>query len=96
VYFNDTVLDVKDAKRQAKSEEEMVIEYMKYHGRATPWDIVNDLGLPERKITNIRRAITDLTVEGRLKKLEECAIGAHGRLNHYWTLNGNPYQTSLL
>lgn len=57
--------------------------------RFTPSE-VSKLVLPGAPITSARRAITDLTAEGRLRKCQEQKAGPHGDPEHCWMLRTDP------
>ena len=58
-------------------------------GELINWNILDRVPL-----TSIRRAITDLTTDGKLEMLPLTVKGIYGAPEHYWTYGG-PNQTTL-
>jgi len=86
---NQTDLFVKEATNKCISQEEEVLLIMKTHKELTAsqvWDLYNvfDNNSP---LTSIRRALSNLTHEGKLTKEDKTKIGLYGRPECYYTLN---------
>ena len=54
--------------------------------KMTPFDVQDDIG-HQTPITSIRRAITNLTIKGVLKKCDTMKLGRYSKMNHCWELN---------
>ena len=83
---------VTDAIRKCKSQDEKVISIILLKGRSTAsevWKVFkNAYGTPP--LTSIRRSLSNLTHEGKLKKEDKTKIGLYGRPECYYTLNVKP------
>ena len=93
-YHNTTGLAGKQLERrieQAESQEEAVEALFEAHpdARLTPFE-VQDVALPNSPITSVRRAITNLTHQGVLRKTDCQKEGPYGDPNYTWTLNCEP------
>lgn len=81
-----------DYQEQAKSQEEAI--YRLFQQRPdqmlTPFEVKKIIDFMMQKdipITSIRRAMTDLTKEGKLRRTKAKVIEQYNRPNYYWTLN---------
>ena len=86
-YFNTTNesgATLKNNVAKAKSQEEEILNYFKFEIESTPFTILLDFDYP---ITSIRRALTNLTKQGKLIKTNEKRIGMYGRSEYVWKLN---------
>jgi hypothetical protein len=93
-FYNTTGLAGKQLERrieQAESQEEAVEALFEAHPAAalTPFE-VQEAALPGSPITSVRRAITNLTGEGVLRKTDHQKEGPHGDPNCTWTLAREP------
>ena len=93
-YHNTTGLAGEQLERrieQAESQEEVVEALFEAHpaARLTPFE-VQDIALPNSPITSVRRAITNLTDQGVLRKTDRQKEGPYGDPNYTWTLNREP------
>jgi hypothetical protein len=79
-----------DSNRKATKQNDVVYELFKQFKTASPsqilqaWGIITGLTTPP--ITSIRRAITTLTDQGKLEKLESKQMGLYGKVEHEWRL----------
>jgi len=75
------------SQRQAESQEEKILCFFKkYPDKAfTPYAVQRYLRA-KWPITSIRRAMTNLTNEGKLEKLKVLRQEKYGKSNHIWTL----------
>ena len=79
---------MKKSHRNVRSEADKIMA----HFRAlpdrlfTPDEIRERMHLPEIKIIGIRRAITDLTKKGLLRKTDIMGVATSGVTCHKWTL----------
>lgn len=76
-----------ESDKKAMSQQKLIFAYMSQNqGRQfTPFDIqaeVQEFRLTP--ITSIRRAMTNLTSEGRLEQTHNMRPGQYGKLNHTW------------
>ena len=89
-YYNTTHLpepELKKEKLAVKFQDERVLDIFKQSGvKMTPWECSQayDRLFPAAPITSIRRAITDLTGQGLLKKCIEQKTGGYGKKNYTW------------
>lgn len=84
-------------EEKAKAQDEHILEFFRSHpGKSfTPWE-VNAICLPEAPITSIRRAMTNLTNKGHLRK--DCMKkreGNFGIRTCTWSLVGRYEQGKL-
>ena len=101
MYYNTTKSQGRDLgryKAKADSQEVLVLAYFRERAWSgfTPSQV--RLGLKTRApITSIRRAITNLTIDGLLVKTEEQKPGPFDKPEHVWTLPpARPTQERLL
>ena len=82
--------------RQAESQEEQIFSiFWECEPKPfTPSEIMNELNFRRTKeeqhpypITSIRRAMTDLTKDGKLVKMNKVTVGPYGKSEHYWKLS---------
>lgn len=77
------------AEEQCKSQEDRILRiFAAYGGQMTPFDVIT---LYNRQyapvpITSIRRAISNLTKDGKLSKCDRMKDEMYGKPNHYWRL----------
>lgn len=78
---------------KAKSQEENILITIKRHSYFLGNEISpSGLFVMMKEIypiTSIRRALTNLTKQGKLIKTDEKRIGMHGRSEYVWKLNEN-------
>lgn len=84
---NETGDTLTTSRRNTTTQETNILTI--FRGRPgrpmTPFDVQDDLG-HEVPITSIRRAITDLTFRGLLRKTSTMRSGRFGKMNHCWIL----------
>lgn len=68
---------------KAATQEDVVAEYFARVPEATPSAIQANC-LPNAPMTSIRRAMTNLTNRGILRKSSEKRMGKYGRPEHVW------------
>jgi len=93
-FYNTTGLAGEQLERRiehAQSQEERVQALFEAHPAAalTPFEVQRAV-LPGSPITSVRRAITNLTSEGVLRKTDHQKEGPHGDPNYTWTLAREP------
>ncbi|MBU3681623.1 MAG: hypothetical protein FGM16_06765 [Flavobacterium sp.] len=86
---NLTGPDLFTAEKQCKNQEAQVMSVFEnnpnsYLSVEQVWKIGN---LQTKPITSIRRAITNLTTQGVLKKTDNMIIGMYGKPIHLWKLS---------
>lgn len=92
---NESGITLKNNVAKAKSQEEEILEFFKYVNyfnefNSTPSELqMLNLKLKKYPITSIRRALTNLTKQGKLIKTDEKRIGMYGRSEYVWKLNEN-------
>ena len=89
-YYNTTGLvgpELQERIDKCKSQEDKVLVLFKSYpkGKFTPADVHKHV-LQASPLTSVRRAITDLTNDGHLIKLEERKKGNYGHPNRTWRL----------
>ena len=79
-----------DSNRKATKQNDVVFELFKQFGTASPsqiyqvWATITGLTTPP--LTSIRRAITTLTDEGKLEKLDSMKKGLYSKDEHEWRI----------
>ena len=98
-YYNTNRLSgkaLRKALEDCKSQEQMVLTYMKAHPdiNFAPHQLIDFLAVVlfyHTPITSIRRAITNLTSEGYLVKTDKMIKGPYGKQVHTWKYNKHNY-----
>ena len=89
-FFNtikEAGIDLQIAIRKAKNQNERILKIMKLSDKPmTPFDVqsVYQLIFPSIPITSIRRAMSTLTDNGELIKMEQMKVEQYGAKNHLW------------
>jgi hypothetical protein len=81
--------DLKQAVATAKKEQEAIMLIFENTGKPfTPSAIHGMLTRAGHTwlLTSVRRAITDLTTEGKLEMLPNMKVGPYGSKEHFWKL----------
>ena len=91
-FFNTINLEGEElieAINSAKTQEEKVLAIFMIHKILSPVEVEYHYNrkFKEVPITSIRRAITNLTKQGKLVKTEEKIKGKWGMYNYKWKLN---------
>lgn len=75
-----------DAIDKAFSQQELIFEFMKRNQNKefTPFEIHAILFDEKTPITSIRRAMTNLQGEGKIKKTEKKVMEKFGKVNFKW------------
>lgn len=92
------IQDLRKGKRQAARQEDIVLQFFERHPNEgfTPFALQSAMGT-NWPITSVRRALTDLTNEGKLEKhVEQQRIEVYGVRNCVWRLADREAQLSLL
>ncbi|MCP4568363.1 MAG: hypothetical protein GY841_12365 [FCB group bacterium] len=98
-YYNTTAETgdrLKDSETKTGTQTDRILSYFKSRptGLFSPADI-QDRVLPGAPLTSVRRAMTDLTADGLLRKTGRLVPGKFGKLNYCWKLAAAPVQLSL-
>jgi len=93
-YHNTTSLDgeaLQERIEQAETQEERVKVFFEHRPGLclTPFEVQQAV-LPGSPITSVRRAVTNLTDQGVLRKTDHQKEGPYGDPNYTWTLNREP------
>lgn len=80
----------------ARTQEDRVLAFFRNHFRSVGWtpSEVNEIIMPESPLTSTRRAMTNLTYDGKLVRTEIKRTGPYGRAEFAWQVAG-PEQASL-
>lgn len=90
-FYNTTQLTGNDLIREnqkALSQEERILFYFEdsFEPNFTPFEILNDVFQNQIPITSVRRAMTNLTSQGKLIKTDIQRLGAYGKVCFAWRL----------
>ena len=79
---------LRSSRNKTKTQEEIILEFFTNNPnlQLSPFEISDTLEL-NAPITSIRRAMTNLTLEGKLKKTNVMVVGPYGKHVHTWRLN---------
>jgi len=78
------------SESKAKTQEQKIINCFKqYETPLSPSMVLSILGL-NCPITSIRRAMTNLSDDGKLEKTKDFVIGNYGKKEHLWCLPKKP------
>ena len=93
VYYNTTNLkgdELKTSQKKAVSQEQKILDiFYKYQIPLSPTDIYGDFFKSvNAPITSIRRALSNLTKDGKLEKTSKKKFGMYGKTEHCWKLSG--------
>ena len=81
--------ELKKAEKNCDHQEERILRiYATHGGELTPFDVCNVFNKLYKPIpiTSVRRAITNLTKRGKLRKCDRMKTEIYGQPNHYWKL----------
>ena len=77
---------LKRSRKKARTQEERIYSFFLIQGKPlSPSMVLEDLGL-KCPITSVRRALTNLTSEGKLLKTDVYVKGTYGKKEHLWRL----------
>ena len=89
VYYNTTNLkgdQLKKSQKKTVSQEQKILEIFNNHQiPLSPTDIFSNF-FKNTPLTSIRRALSNLTKDGKLEKISKKKIGSYGKLEHCWKL----------
>lgn len=80
-----------DFEQKAQTQEELILSCFKQYNKTdvTPDEVQDLLRLFNTPITSIRRAITNLTKQGKLIKTTNQRKGRYGKMTYAWKINSN-------
>ena len=78
-------------KANARTQQKTILKLFAVHEKLSPSQAWMAIGMPDWPLTSIRRAISNLTRAGYLKKLPEKVIGYYKHPEHVWTFDFNDY-----
>jgi predicted HTH transcriptional regulator len=84
-YFNTTNESGKQLEifeQTAKNQESQILELMKLYKKLSPSDVQKYFS--NFPLTSVRRALTNLSKQGKLIKTDETKIGIYGRPEFIW------------
>lgn len=92
VYYNTTNLkgdELKTSQKKAVSQEQKILEiFNKYQIPLSPTEVYRNFAPPYAPLTSIRRALSNLTRDGKLEKTSKKKLGMYGKYEHCWQLAG--------
>lgn len=86
-YFNTTKESGKQLEmftQKAKNQEEQILELMKLYKKLSPSDVQKYFS--NFPLTSVRRALTNLSNQGKLIKTYEKKKGIYGRDEYVWSV----------
>ena len=98
--IHETGSALKESHHKAMSQEDKILNYsLMFDKPLSPSMILQQMSL-NCPITSVRRALTNLTLDNKLIKTDEYAIGDYGKREHLWRLKTeddfiNPDQFTL-
>ena len=76
---------LQESCQKTKTQEEMVLGFFQLAPDPWPPHAVRSIVFNNRvPLTSVRRAITNLTLEGKLIKTDTMVMGSHGKMVHTW------------
>lgn len=99
-YYNTNKLkgfELKEADRKANTQEDRILQFFKSNSgkNFTPEEIQSLCLMANRPLTSVRRAISNLTREGYLRKTNLMKQGNYGKQVHTWEYRGQANQEKL-
>jgi hypothetical protein len=93
---NQSGSTLKEYTEKAKSQDEIILELYKKHKRLSPSRVfVLMQGIAPAPITSFRRAISNLTKDGKLVKTNETVLGIYKRPEYVWEIKAAVEQGKL-
>ena len=93
MYYNTVPIsgeDLKDKQEKALTQEQIILDLFKKHKRFSPFQLYRRNFAGKAPITSVRRAITELTKSGFLRKTGVRVQGMYpGSVENVWELNDN-------
>ena len=92
VYYNTTNLkgdELKTSQKKTASQEQKVLKiFNKYQIPLSPTEVYRNFTSSNAPLTSIRRALSNLTRDGKLEKTSKKKLGMYGKYEHCWKLAG--------
>jgi len=82
--INETGAELKQSRLHTDKQEDEIARIFRAHKRLSPsqaHELYDGGSVP---LTSIRRAITNLTIDGVLVKTEAKRLGIYGKVEHVW------------
>ena len=76
-------------KSKARSQDAVILEYMRLQDRALTRDEVIDGCMTDTPVSSVTRSMNTLLNKGAILKLETMRKGKYGRPQHLWAVNPN-------
>ncbi len=94
-YYNTTNLtggNLSEAVGKAETQKDIILAFFTKHPdmEFTPFDVQKHANLSGAPVTSVRRAMTNLTDDGKLIKTNNVKKGLYGAMNFTWRLKNNP------
>ena len=89
MYYNTTREKgsrLKSSHTRTRTQEEKIYSFFLTFGEPLSPSMILDKMSFQGPITSVRRALTNLTNEGKLTKLDELVMGSYGKKEHLWRL----------
>ena len=83
-------ISLEDYERTASKQEQAILAYFLEERIGCPSE-VQELTLPDAPLTSVRRAMTNLSNKGYLRKTRTTVYSPHGQPEHMWVLNGGEH-----
>jgi len=89
IYYNtnsESGTTLKESKEKALRQQNRILSYFQSfpNDTFTPEEVLKTLYSDNTPLTSVRRAITNLTEDGKLVKTDEMRMGGFGKLCHCW------------
>ena len=84
--INENPSELARSQTKAKTQEQKIINCFKQYERPLSPSMVLSISGLNCPITSIRRAMTDLTIQGKLIKHDQMEMGGYGKMEHTWKL----------
>jgi len=99
-YYNTNELkgfDLKEARRKASTQEDRILTFFEKNkgNRYSPEDIQTYCQMANRPLTSVRRAVTNLTKDGYLRKTKTMKPGMYGKQVHTWEFSSGQNQGEI-
>lgn len=80
-----------DFEQKAQTKEYLILDCFKQYNKIdlTPDEVLDLCRFENTPITSIRRAITNLTKQGKLIKTNNQRKGRYGKMTYAWKINSN-------
>ena len=99
-YYNTnnlTGFDLKEANRKASTQEDRILQFFERNQgiRYSPEEIQTYCQMATRPLTSVRRAITNLTNDGHLRKTNDMKPGIYGKPVRTWEFSSGQNQREI-